>query len=305
MALAEQVAAVRRFNRFHTRLVGALGPRLAYADVSLPEARVVWELSQAPAGTAAKDLSAALSVDPGYLSRLIGRLERRGLVARAADGADARRRILSLTEVGRALMREMDAASAAEVEALLAPLAEAERAALAGALDRARRLLGDRSSAPLVLRPPRVGDLGLVVSRQAALYAQEYGWNGEFEGFLAEIVAAYLKYFKPGREAGWIAEIEGEMAGSVFVVEEDAETAKLRMLFVEPAARGRGVGRALVEETIRFARGAGYRRMKLWTNNCLHAARRIYEATGFRLVEREAHHSFGVDLVGEVWERGL
>jgi len=304
----EHIAAVRRFNRFHTRLVGALNEHLLTSDYSLPQARVIYELANPCAGAppSASELAALLRMDPGYLSRLLGGLEAQGLLAREPTPGAPRRLGITLTAEGRRVFDRLNAASAAEVADLLAPLSCAEREALAGAMHRIRRLLGDGDAEPVfVLRDPRPGDMGWVVHKQGELYAREYGWDWTFEALVARIVGEFVDEFKPGRERCWIAEREGEIVGSVFVVRQDDATAKLRLLYVDPAARGLGLGRRLVQECLAFARQAGYRRMVLWTNDILVSARRIYQAAGFELIEEERHHSFGKDLVGQVWARDL
>lgn len=305
-SLDDAVAAVRRFSRFYTRRIGVLEEKLLGGPVSLAEGRLVWELAQDPDQTAAR-LAETLALDPGYLSRLLRALEERGLLARRPSPRDAREALLSLTRAGRAAYATINRRSQRDVGAMLAGLSDLERERLVASLAAVERLLGggEESRVPYLLRPPRAGDLGLVVSRQASLYASEYGWNREFEALLAEIVAGFIRNFDAGHERCWIAEREGEIAGSVFVVRQSVEVAKLRMLYVEPQARGLGIGGRLVEECIAFAREAGYRRMTLWTNDVLTAARWIYERAGFRLVQSERHHSFGHDLVGENWERAL
>ena len=309
---ADRVAAIRRFNRFHTRLVGALNEHLLASDHGLAEARVIYELANAPAGAepSAAELGRGLGMDQGYLSRLLSRLEAAGLVARAPTPDHGKRLALSLTDRGREAFAGLDAASVAEVAALLAPLSEAEQAALVEAMRTVERLLGGApanlvAAPPALLREPGPGDLGLVVSRQAALYAQEFGWDWTFEALVAEIVGRFVRDFLPGQERAWIAEIDGRIAGSVFLVRNRDEVAQLRLLYVEPLARGQGLGRRLVEACLSFAREAGYRRIELWTNDCLTAARRIYQATGFELIAEEPHHSFGHDLVGQFWARDL
>lgn len=302
-----QVDAVRTFNRFHTRLVGALGEHLLDSGYSLPQVRVIYEIASAPPGAApsARDLGQRLHIDTGYLSRLLARLERDRLINRVPSGADARR-LLTLTDRGRAIFDRLDAASSEEIAALLKPLGARERGELVGAMNRIRRLLGDaEGSRTFRLRDPLPGDLGWIVHRQGRLYAEEHGWDWSFEALVAEIVGHFVRDFQPGRERCWMAESEGEVVGSVFVVRDDDETAKLRLLYVEPSARGLGLGRRLVDECVSFARDKGYRRMVLWTNDVLVSARRIYEAAGFRLVAQERHHSFGKDLVGQTWERDL
>jgi len=304
----EAIAQVRAFNRFHTRLVGALNEHMLASGYSLPQIRVLYEVATAPSAAppSASDLARRLQMDTGYLSRVLAGLEGDGLIRREPTQGNARRLALVPTEAGRAAYAGLDRASAAEVAALLAPLGEAERRQLVGAMATLRRLLGDAPAAgTVVLREPEPGDLGWVVHRQTRLYAAEYGWDGSFEGLAAEIAGRFVTEFRPGLERGWIAERDGEILGSVLVVRQDEETAKLRLLYVEPAARGTGLGRQLVEQCLRFARAAGYARMVLWTNDVLVAARRVYEAAGFALVGEEAHHSFGKDLVGQTWEKRL
>ncbi|MDP0926942.1 bifunctional helix-turn-helix transcriptional regulator/GNAT family N-acetyltransferase [Paracoccus onubensis] len=303
-----EIASVRLFNRFHTRLVGALNDRLLASDYSLPQVRILYEIANArpDAPPSARELGKALRMDTGYLSRIVSGLEGEGLVMRTPSSDNAKRLALTLTDRGAAVFNGLNAASAEEVAALLAPLSKTERSQLVGAMHRIRRLLGDDpDDRTFILRDPRPGDLGWIMHRQGMLYAREYGWDWTFEALVAEIVGQFVKEFAPDRERCWIAEMEGEVVGSVFVVRQDDETAKLRLLYVDPAARGRGLGRRLVEECIRFAQAKGYRRMVLWTNDILISARRIYEAAGFTLIEEEPHHSFGKDLVGQVWGRNL
>ncbi len=302
------IAGVRAFNRFHTRLVGALNERLLASEYSLPQVRVLYEIANAAPGTppSQRELGETLRMDAGYLSRIVTGFESEGLVDRTPSSNNAKRLQLSLTDAGREVFARLDAASAAEVATLLALLSEAERRQLIGAMARIRRLLGDRTDdKPFILRDPLPGDLGWVVHQQGRLYAREYGWDWTFEGLVAGIVGAFVGNFIPEKERCWIAEWEGEIVGSVFVVRQDDHTAKLRLLYVDASARGRGLGRRLMDESIRFARANGYRRMVLWTNDVLVSARRIYEAAGFELVEEEPHHSFGKDLVGQVWGRDL
>lgn len=304
----EDVAAVRQFNRFHTRLVGALNERMLATDYTLAQVRILYELANVrpDALPSARELGDVLQMDAGYLSRLLSGLESDGLLVRTPSPENAKRLALALSDRGREVYAGLNEASAREVGALLAPLSQEERSQVTGAMARIRRLLGDTpDTRTFILRDPRPGDLGFVVHRQAALYAQEYGFDWTFEGLVSEIVGKFIAEFDPARERCWIAEMEGEVVGSVFVVRQDDEVAKLRMLYVDPAARGRGLGRALVDECLRFARGAGYRRMVLWTNDILLSARRIYEAAGFELLEEERHHSFGQDLVGQIWGRNL
>lgn len=298
----DSIDVVRRFNRSYTRRLGLLGESLLDSGFSLAEARILFELADnGPIG--ASRLAEGLVLDGGYLSRLLKGLRRRGLVEAARSPADLRTRWLSLSAAGRDAYERLKAASRAQIADLLEPLPADQRAELVGAMARIEQLLGP--AAPerpaLVLRPPRIGDMGWMVQRQAQLYAREYGWDERFEGLLARIAAEFVERFDARRERCWVAEIDGQAVGSVLVVREDEYTARLRMLFVEASARGQGVGRRLVGECIAFARLSGYASMVLWTNDILAAARRLYEAAGFRMVREEAHHSFGKDLVGQHW----
>lgn len=302
------IAAVRRFNRFHTRLVGALNEHLLTSEYSLPQVRLLYEIAHAPPGEplSASEIGTMLRLDPGYVSRLIGGLEAEGLIARAPSASNAKRLVLSLTQKGREVFAGLDAASANEVAALLAPLSARERRELVGAMTRIRQILGDQpEDRTFVLRDPEPGDMGWIVHRQARLYAEEYGWDATYEALIAEIVGRFASRFDPGSERCWVAERQGEVVGSVFLMREDETTARLRLLYVEPSARGIGLGRRLVEECLRFARARGYGRIVLWTNDVLVSARKIYKAAGFRLVREEPHHSFGKDLVGQTWQLDL
>ncbi|WP_258571318.1 bifunctional helix-turn-helix transcriptional regulator/GNAT family N-acetyltransferase [Flavimaribacter sediminis] len=270
--------------------------------------RILYEVANAPAGgrVSAADLGRDLVLDAGYLSRLIVGLEKRGLITRLPSRDNAKRLDLELTEKGRATFAKLNAASAAEVTALLGRLHPSEQRQLVGSMHRIERLLGTNGPDRIVtLRDPEPGDFGAIIHRQTRLYATEYGWDWTFEALLGEIVSKFITKFDPARDRCWIAESEGEIIGSVFVTREDDEIAKLRMLYVEESARGMGLGRRLVDECIRFAKARGYSRMVLWTNDILVSARRIYEAAGFTLFEEEPHHSFGKDLVGQMWERDL
>ncbi|UEX18035.1 helix-turn-helix domain-containing GNAT family N-acetyltransferase [Stenotrophomonas sp. SI-NJAU-1] len=299
----DRAEQVRRFNRFYTRRIGVLQDHLLGSPFSLTEMRVLYELSSRGAARAL-DLRTELGLNAGYLSRVIATLESQGLLEKTRHPDDARSQLLALTALGRQTFQPFEEASRQEVLAMLAPLPEAQQQALVYAMDRIGQLL-DRRPADVVLRAPQPGDMGLVVHKQARLYAQEYGWNQEFEALLADIVGKYLREFDPTSDRCWIADRQGEMVGSVFVVRHDATTAKLRMLYVDATARGLGVGRRLVEEAIGFARAAGYTRMVLWTNKVLLDAVRLYEKTGFSLVEEEHHHSFGSDQTSQVWARDL
>lgn len=301
---------MRRFNRFYTRRIGVLGEGLLDSPFSLTDARVIYELAERD-GAIASDLCRDLGLDTGYLSRILRRLGKAGLVARRQSRTDGRKSHLSLTAKGRRTFARLDRASHAQSRAMVAALSPEDLEKLAAAMDRIERLLGAdgappaNGDAPYVLRPPRPGDIGWVIHRHAALYAREYGWNDEFEAMVAEIGAAFIRNFDPRRERCWIAERDGEVLGSVFLVRESETVGKLRLLYVEPSARGLGLGRGLVEECVRTARALGYRRLVLWTNDILSAARAIYVRLGFRLVKSEPHRSFGKDLVGEYWELDL
>jgi DNA-binding MarR family transcriptional regulator/GNAT superfamily N-acetyltransferase len=305
-ASAAQVATVRAFNRFHTRLVGALDRRILDSPHSLAESRLLFEIAHGRDLTAAA-LAKALRLDPAYLSRLLSRLISLGLVDKRPSASDGRASTLRLTRAGRAAFDRLDRAASAEAAASLEPLGRTRRAKVVAAM---AAIIGELSAtpaaqAPIVIRGHAPGDIGWIVHRHGALYAAEYGWDETFEGLVAEIAGRFLKAHDPARERCWVAEREGEILGSVFVVDAGDGAAKLRLLYVEPSARGAGIGRRLVDEAVRFAARAGYRKMTLWTNDILVAARRVYEATGFRLVASEPHRSFGKALVGETWERDL
>jgi DNA-binding MarR family transcriptional regulator/GNAT superfamily N-acetyltransferase len=306
---ADPTHAVRRFNRFYTRQIGLLDEGLLHSPFSLTEVRLLYELAHHP-GITATDLREILALDAGYLSRILRGLRRRGLVATRAPAADRRRRELSLTHRGRRTFEGLDAKSNEEVGSMLARLSRAERRELVAAMRGIEQLLDRTAEAPqaeeeVQLREPKPGELGWVVKRHGELYSAEYGWDADFEGLVAGIVGQFAAAHDRRVERCWIAELRGEPAGSVFLVKESDTVARLRLLLVEPWARGHGVGSRLVEECLRFARGAGYARVTLWTNDVLHAARRIYERAGFRLVAEKRHHSFGHDLVGQNWELEL
>ena len=295
------VAIVREFSRFYTRRLGTLDEGLLETPWSLTEARVIFELAQAPSTDMAA-LRTSLALDSGYLSRLLAKIDAAGLIARTTSPVDGRRQALALTTAGKRLFRTLDERSNRQVAALLAPLSDSAQEALAGAMRTVMRTLDERSAAPAVmLRGLRPGDLGWVVQRHGEVYAREYGLTQSFEALVARIVADYVDQHQPERESAWIAEIDGQRAGCVFCVRKDDETAQLRILLVERWARGHGLGARLVDECIRYARDSGYRKLVLWTNDILVSARRIYLAAGFELVEDERHHSFGKDLVGQFW----
>ena len=308
--LDRRIAEVRRFNRFYTRQIGVLNEGLLRSPFSLAEARVLYELAQRDKPTASA-LRLELNLDAGYLSRILRDFERRGLIKKRA-AKDGRQSLLSLTAHGSAAFARLNARSHEEVRTMLSGLSEAEQNRMVEAMQTIGHLLGlglesPRPSRPAnyVLRPHQPGDMGWVIERHGVLYAREYGLDEKFEGLVAGIVARFLERYDRKRERCWIAEREGAPVGSVFLVAKSARVAQLRMLLVEPQARGLGIGRRLVDECIRFARQAGYRKVILWTNDILVSARRIYEAAGFRLAEQKPHQSFGQRLVGQTWELNL
>jgi DNA-binding MarR family transcriptional regulator/GNAT superfamily N-acetyltransferase len=303
---AEQVTAMRRFNRFYTRQIGVLQEALLESEFSLTEARVLYELNER-GRTTATDLAGHLDLDAGYLSRLLRKLETQRLIARKALPADARQSEIALTSKGKRAFAELDTRSHEQIVGLLSALERREQGELLRAMSTIEKLLSREETVetPYLIRPPQPGDFGWVVHRQGALYTSEYGWNEKFEGVVARVVGDFVRDFRPGRDSCWIAESEGEILGSIFVVQVDDATAQLRLLYVEPRARGRGVGSRLVKECLRFAERAGYERVRLWTNDVLTSARRIYEAAGFQITETERHNLFGPSTVGETWELQL
>jgi DNA-binding MarR family transcriptional regulator/GNAT superfamily N-acetyltransferase len=305
-AFGRRVEDVRRFNRFYTKQIGVLNEGLLNSPFSLTQARVLYELAhrQAPTATA---LGKDLGLDAGYLSRILKHFQDRRLIARKPSPEDGRSSELSLTKQGRRTFAPLDARSHAEVGEMLAKLSPGEQRRLLEAMRTIASLLdaGPPLPVPCILRPPQPGDMGWVVQRHGALYAQEYGWDQRFEALVAGIVAKFVERFDPRRERCWIAERGGEPVGSVFLVRKSKTIAKLRLLLVEPSARGLGIGARLVSECIAAARQMGYRKMTLWTNSILLAARAIYEKEGFRIVKTERHASFGHDLVSETWELKL
>jgi DNA-binding MarR family transcriptional regulator/predicted GNAT family acetyltransferase len=299
-----QVAAMRRFNRFYTRRVGALGEGHLQSQYSLTEVRVMYEVAHQE-GITASELGERLALDAGYLSRILGRFQERGLVARTQSERDARQAHLSLTDAGRAEFAGLSAQAEREIAEMLRPLPEDDRGALVGAMGRIERLLGARADAPITLREHRPGDMGWIVHRHGVLYWREHGWDERFEALIARVVAGFIDEFQPGRERAWIAEREGEIVGSVFCTRLDDDVAKLRLLLVEPSARGTGLGSRLVDECIAFARAAGYRQLVLWTNSVLLPARRIYARAGFRMIAEEENNHWGLPLTAETWELAL
>ena len=302
----DQIAAIRGFSRFYTSKIGIIEPKLLDSPWTLQEARIIYEIAQHESCTAT-DLVRTLGLDAGFLSRTLQGLQRRQIVTRKPSKADGRINEIALTTKGRAAFADLERRSRDEVGALLAALDDRERAAIVNAMATIERVLEPPAQKPagFLLRSHRPGDIGWIVSRHGAVYAQEYGWDISFEALAAEITAQFLRTYQPAREHCWIAEVDGEPAGSIFLVKASDDVAKIRLLLVDKKARGLGVGRALVEQCIRFARDAGYCSITLWTQSILVAARGIYQRAGFRLVKQEKHHSFGVDLVGETWELEL
>ncbi len=300
-----RVPVVRRFSRLYTNALGLLSSRLLETPYSLTEARVIFELAQAER-TELRDLRRSLDLDAGYLSRIVGRFEASGIVVRERSTSDARRQVIRLTEEGSQAFALLDRRSAEQVRAMLSELSDDQQHRLVGAMKTIEAILAPASlPRTVVLRLPRSGDFGWVVERHGAVYADEYGFDATFESLVARIIVEYVEHANPDRQAAWIAEVQGERVGCVFCMRETERVARLRLLLVEPTARGLGIGARLVDECITFARRAGYKRITLWTNDVLHAARHIYERAGFQLLKEEAHHSFGQDLVGQDWELTL
>ena len=301
------IEAIRRFNRFYTREIGVLREGLLRSPFSLTEVRVLYEIAQRQ-HPSATDRCRDLGIDPGYLSRILGGLEKRGMVSRSASTADARQSLLTLTGRGKQTFAKLDDRQNKEVATLLRHLPPTEQARLIQAMQVIENLLGSQPEpkTPYILRPQQPGDMGWVVHRHGILYAQEYKYDERFEALVAQVVAEFIQHFDPQRERCWIAERQGDMVGSVFLVRKSKTVAKLRLLLVEPSARGLGIGKRLVGECVRFARQAGYKKVALWTQSELKAARHIYEEAGFQLVQEKPHQSWGrVDLVSEIWELKL
>jgi DNA-binding MarR family transcriptional regulator/GNAT superfamily N-acetyltransferase len=306
--LTNDIAIFRRFNRMYTRFIGTLNEGLLNSPYSLAEARVLYELATRDAPKA-REIADELGVDAGYLSRLLGKFERDGLLKRKASEQDGRYADLMLTGRGRSAFKKLNALSDEQAQSVLEDLPPSARMELIDCMRGMEGILTktDRRRLPYILRPHRVGDMGWIVYREGLGYAEQYGWDETFEALVARIVDQFITNFDSSRERCWIAEIDGQNVGHIFLVKhpEEADTAKLRLLFVEPSARGMGLGDALVKECIRFARSAGYKKVVLWTQSILVGAHRIYERAGFRLVNEAAHHSFGKDLVGQTWELEL
>jgi len=309
---AAAVKAIRHFNRFYTRRIGILDPYLG-SELSLTDVRVLYELSHREAAVAS-EIARDLHLDGGYLSRILRRFEAAGWLTRSPDARDARQSLLRLTEAGHQAFAPLQQRSRDEAAALIAPLSTAQRrqvveamASLQALLDPAQASAGAPAARPqtALLREPAPGDIGWVVQVHGELYAREYGWNSDFEALVADIASQYLRKLKPEWERCWIAELDGERVGAVFVVRKSATVAQLRLLILSPKARGLGLGARLTDECLAFARAKGYRKMVLWTNSCLLAARGIYAARGFKLVKSEPYEGFGQQLVGETWELKL
>lgn len=305
---AAAVKAVRQFNRFITRRVGVLDPYLG-SELSLTDVRVLYELAHRDAPVAS-ELARDLGLDGGYLSRVLRRFEAAGWMHRSASAKDARQQVLGLTPLGRETFEPLQQRSRDEAAALLAPLPPARQRELVSAMERIETLLTPGTDAPVVprmamLREPLPGDMGWVVQQHGETYWREYGWDARFEALVADIAARFVRKFQPAWERCWIAELDGERVGAVFVVRKSASTAQLRMLILSPSARGLGLGGRLTDECLAFARAKGYRKMVLWTNSCQVAARAIYAKRGFRLVKSEPYDGFGKSLVGETWSLKL
>ena len=299
-----EISAVRAFNRFYTRKLGVLDQHLLKSPFSLSEARVLYELATQE-DLAAKEIGIELGLDPGYLSRIIQNFDEKGLITRKPLSSDRRQYRLSLTAKGRQAFEKINRTSHDEIATMLATLSRRDGKRLVEAMADIERLLGNSgvSAPPAILRDPRPGDMGWVVQSHGALYASEYGFDTSFEALVAEIAARFLTSFDASRERCWIADIDGAQVGSLFLVRHTDDVAKLRLLLVDPAGRGQGLGRRLVAECLAFAQACGYRKITLWTQSVLVAARRIYQDAGFVLVASEPHRSFGQSLIGETWER--
>jgi DNA-binding MarR family transcriptional regulator/GNAT superfamily N-acetyltransferase len=304
-----RIAAVRRFNRYYTRQIGVLRKTFLDSPYSLGEARILYEIAS-QGSPSASDIARRLDLDPGYLSRVLRNFERRGLIRKRASPKDGRQSHLTLTPRGRKSFMPLDARSQRNTAAMLEKLKPTDQARLIAAMATIEALLGKQNQAPAsqrsyILRAPRPGDFGWIVKRNAELYAQDYGWIAPFEGVCAQIVADFVNKFDESREHCWIAEVDGENVGAVMLANDGDGVARVRLLLVEPKARGLGIGARLVDELIRFARGAGYRKITLWTHSVLTAARHIYQSAGFKLMRSEEHQSWGRPVVSEHWDLEL
>jgi DNA-binding MarR family transcriptional regulator/GNAT superfamily N-acetyltransferase len=303
-ALPDRIAAVRRFNRFYTQRIGVLREPWLDSPFSLTEARVLYEIGQR-AGVTASEIGDELGLDAGYLSRMLRRFHKDGLVRKQVSPDDGRQTLLSMTARGRKAFAPLETHARAQVGAMLEQLAPDGQDRLVSAMSTVETLLAAGPTRGFILREPRAGDFGWIVTRHAVLYAQEYGWTENFEGVCAQIVADFVNNFDPKYERAWIAERDGAPVGSILLAKDTAEVARLRLLLVEPSARGLGVGKRLTDECVAFARACGYRRITLWTHRVLTAARHIYEQAGFRLTSSEARRSWGQDVVSEHWDLEL
>ena len=306
MPSTADIETVRRFNRLYTKQIGVLNRGFLESPYSLTEVRILYELHHHAPATATT-LRQELGLDAGYLSRIIHRFSRQGLLSKGSVAGDGRQTSLGLSEKGRRTFAAIENRQQQAVDSMLKSLSAGERNQLLHSMRAIETLLGERDApkVPYVIRPPQPGDIGWITHRQGVLYNQEYGWDERFEALIAEIAAKFFQSFDPKRERCWIAERDGEVIGSVFCVKESKTIARLRLLYVEPSARGLGVGTRLVDECIAFARRVGYRKITLWTNSVLHSARHIYERAGFRKISEESHHSYGHDLVSQTWELKL
>lgn len=308
--LQSRIRAVRSFNRFYTRKIGVLSEGIYRSPFSLTEVRVLYELAYQQ-GPSATELTRKLGLDAGYLSRILGEFGKRGLIKKSHSNTDARQSHLSLTAQGRKIFAVLDERSNEEVRAMLTRLSGSDQSRLVDAMRTVEQFLGPSqaspaiTSVPYLLRPPQPGDIGWVVQRHGALYAREYGYNERFEALVAEIVSNFIQHFDAKNERCWFAEIDGETVGSVFLVRKSKTVAKLRLLLVEPKARGMGIGARLIAECVRFARQVGYRKITLWTQSELEAARHLYQIAGFTLLHKQRHHDFGRDSFAETWELKL
>lgn len=302
----EHIESVREFNRFYTRTIGVLDSHFLGSQFSLTEVRVLRELYSRGTSTAS-EIAQPLGLDPGYMSRMLRGFAKRGFLDAPRSGSDRRHRLLSLSRAGRTEFQKLDARQRKVLETMLEPVSSSECGDLVDSMRRIRRILSPEvpEKDGYVLRELSPGDIGWITHRQGRLYYEEYGWDERFEALIAEILSNFVLKFDPTREKAWVAERDGEITGSIFCVAKTRTEAALRLLYVEPAARGLGLGTRLVDECVAFARDAGYRKISLWTNSVLHSARRIYEHKGFRLIKEEKHQSFGKNLVGQNWELDL
>ena len=304
--LNDRIEAVRSFNRFYTRKIGVLTEAYLKSPYTLAEARVIYEIAHHEK-TTATELGRRLSLDAGYLSRILRSLKKHGVIEKRSSETDRRLKVLRLTSQGQQAFASLNTHAKNEIETMLGKLSEEDQKRVVDAMQVIQHRIdpAPKTGAPYLLRPHQPGDMGWVVHRHGALYAQEYGWDEHFEALVAEIVAAFIRNYDPKKERCWIAERDGANVGSVFLVKKSPTIAKLRLLLVEPDARGMGIGSHLVDECLRFARRVGYQRITLWTNSILLHARNIYQKAGFERTGSEPHHSFGHDLISETWDRAL